>query len=691
VLGLTAFQAAVIAAPWLVTGSFHNETRASYALFHAQLDSLHRYGEPAWWSPQLGWGVPGYAAGLLGLGGLGRPAFVSLGMVAWILGRVGIPLPPVHWLYVFHAGVLIPLLLLLGVRLLGREVFRSRTAMLYALVVAAFSPATLFALEAPGIVENTAYALLCSAAFLRFAARPDVARRRTLCASLLLLCVAANASLLVSAVPLLASVVAAGLAISPGARAAVRSVRPAEAAVAIGLLVAMLAPAAIAHLQVRDQMTATVAPSLGGESFGDFGWSPGPADALDPSRVRRAASPTHLRVLPLRAEDGFGRLYLGVATVPLACVGLAVALRRGRRGRFVGLLLAGAALALLAAKPTLATLLLGLPGPVALGPPFDVAYRGFAWLVLVLAAGRGLEVVERRRETLRPLLFAFLACSVPALLAWLVWMRPPPTAGGFAAFMAAAIAVVWLRAARLPHRARVRLLRRGLLALLLLDVSTAALWHVRPILHARSLVTDAPLDAKGRAASAHDLTTEVPVLRATAEWAEARVEVDRLPFAAGFCAAHADTGPSRAGRGENEWVARRSLPLPETLRTAAAVAPFFAAAAEPCDVDVEVVARSYDSLRLSVESAQPALVFVRNSWSDGWTATVDGAPTPVLRALGAFQAVAAPTGASSVELVFSPRWVGAALLVAYALLVAVALRAVAERGAAVSCGGSAAS
>src|SRR5437867_2734502 len=47
-----------------------------------------------------------------------------------------------------------------------------------------------------------------------------------------------------------------------------------------------------------------------------------------------------------------------------------------------------------------------------------------------------------------------------------------------------------------------------------------------------------------------------------------------------------------------------------------------------------------EDVRLSVEASVPSIVLVRNSYDEGWSATVDGRPAPVLPADGFLQAVA---------------------------------------------------
>lgn len=59
-------------------------------------------------------------------------------------------------------------------------------------------------------------------------------------------------------------------------------------------------------------------------------------------------------------------------------------------------------------------------------------------------------------------------------------------------------------------------------------------------------------------------------------------------------------------------------------------------------------------LKLSVDAAGPAWVTVTDAWAPGWTARVDGRPTPLLRANFFQRALKVPAGASSAELRYSP-------------------------------------
>lgn len=59
-----------------------------------------------------------------------------------------------------------------------------------------------------------------------------------------------------------------------------------------------------------------------------------------------------------------------------------------------------------------------------------------------------------------------------------------------------------------------------------------------------------------------------------------------------------------------------------------------------------------EDVRISVTTADPALVVVRNSYDPGWSATVDGAPAPVLATDYLAQGVAVPPGTHEIRLVY---------------------------------------
>jgi hypothetical protein len=69
-----------------------------------------------------------------------------------------------------------------------------------------------------------------------------------------------------------------------------------------------------------------------------------------------------------------------------------------------------------------------------------------------------------------------------------------------------------------------------------------------------------------------------------------------------------------------------------------------------------------EDVRIEVEAPAAAIVVVRNAWDEGWTATVDGAPAPVLHADHLLQGVAVPAGSHEVRLAYREPAIGLGLL-----------------------------
>jgi Bacterial membrane protein YfhO len=74
-----------------------------------------------------------------------------------------------------------------------------------------------------------------------------------------------------------------------------------------------------------------------------------------------------------------------------------------------------------------------------------------------------------------------------------------------------------------------------------------------------------------------------------------------------------------------------------------------------------------------VDAAAPSIVVVRNAWAEGWTATVDGKPAPVLRADYLLQGVPVPAGSHVVRLTYRDSSIGRGIALSAAVWVAWAL------------------
>jgi uncharacterized membrane protein YfhO len=82
---------------------------------------------------------------------------------------------------------------------------------------------------------------------------------------------------------------------------------------------------------------------------------------------------------------------------------------------------------------------------------------------------------------------------------------------------------------------------------------------------------------------------------------------------------------------------------------------------------------SSTAVRFDVDRPTPTLLVMMDAFAEGWHATVDGRPTPILRANAVGRAVAVPAGAHRVEFSFDVpvfRWAARGPLVGWLLVLA---------------------
>jgi hypothetical protein len=79
----------------------------------------------------------------------------------------------------------------------------------------------------------------------------------------------------------------------------------------------------------------------------------------------------------------------------------------------------------------------------------------------------------------------------------------------------------------------------------------------------------------------------------------------------------------------------------------------------------------YEPNRLKVigNDSNPGMLVLLDSYGDGWTATVNGAPAPIVSVYGAFRGVQVPAGRWEVAMEFRPPRLGAGLVVSAAALI----------------------
>lgn len=85
---------------------------------------------------------------------------------------------------------------------------------------------------------------------------------------------------------------------------------------------------------------------------------------------------------------------------------------------------------------------------------------------------------------------------------------------------------------------------------------------------------------------------------------------------------------------------------------------------------VTLVQDEAETVRLEVDTPRPSLLVLRDTWYPGWTASVDGAATPIFRADLLFRAIEVPAGKHVIEFHYRSRALESGALLSIAALVA---------------------
>jgi len=73
---------------------------------------------------------------------------------------------------------------------------------------------------------------------------------------------------------------------------------------------------------------------------------------------------------------------------------------------------------------------------------------------------------------------------------------------------------------------------------------------------------------------------------------------------------------------------------------------------------VEITAYEADRVDVSVTTDSAGVLVLADTWYPGWSVTIDGAPTELLRADVAFRGVDVPVGEHTVRFTYEPFWAG---------------------------------
>ena len=128
-----------------------------------------RIGFPA---NQSGW--PAYYYSLLGDVSCISPIFGVFAFISWLFGRLNLEPPSILSMFTMHYAFLVPFLFNLGALSVIRQLLKSRTAALFAVILTAFSPGVLVNVSDIGFLEPLVYSLFFFSCWLWFIRKPEV-------------------------------------------------------------------------------------------------------------------------------------------------------------------------------------------------------------------------------------------------------------------------------------------------------------------------------------------------------------------------------------------------------------------------------------------------------------------------------------------------------------------------------------
>jgi hypothetical protein len=125
--------------------------------------------------------------------------------------------------------------------------------------------------------------------------------------------------------------------------------------------------------------------------------------------------------------------------------------------------------------------------------------------------------------------------------------------------------------------------------------------------------------------------------------------------------------------GDDGWVRavrRLKSDIPTCAFVEAGDLPSFPGPPAPAEVQVRERRPMHISLAVDARGPAPSFVAINQTWDTGWSASIDGAPAPLLRTEIALQGLVVPPGRHQVVLSYSNRWVEIGLYLSLATALA---------------------
>jgi len=370
-----------------------------------------------------------------------------------------------------------------------------------------------------------------------------------------------------------------------------------------------------------------------------------------------------------------GYCYLGLLTIPLALIGLLYG-QIEWRVRLLILILVFFAIVILANYSPLFLMVLNLNTPLTQNSHFnDVLYRSGAFILLIFAAGLGLDVLQVESIYYRKLIIFFsilitLSCGLHLYLSH----DNPIILGlilGLTIIMGLFYVVVlsWLKKNQLGVYKDIVI---GLLLFLVLcDVSTIAHLHVRSVMfpnfqgHKRADFDAQNNDKIGVTFSAANGQADTTLsTRALMDLQKKGFPIKELPQYALFNKGYIS---KEIGLFDfDNIILKKSLALDRESITSDMLRNINNYNAEKKgNGEVVLEKQTYTTMQFRIKTGGESLLFIRDAYHPYWKAMINGQETKIYRSMVNFKAIIIPNGESVVNINFYPPGIFISIAMAY--------------------------
>jgi hypothetical protein len=681
---------------FFIEGTMFHDTQTFYNNFHDNLQSLNYFGEPAWWYPNVQHGFPGYFLSILVNVNVLSPPFVILGSVFFFLGKASIFVTDIFPVYVWYFGFIIPFIFSISIWLLVRQILTSSIAIIYVCIVGAVSPGLILNFTDAGLIEIASYGFLFAAAYLKFIKTPLRKNFLIFMLALGVLCVTLGYAFLAFAFLFLIAFFLVQFLPQSSAgvvKSALLTISKKSWFALILFIGICAAPPLLTMSQRGDLERTTLAENHSPYQFMTRGIG-NPFEGVMASIPGIGLRGVEGGVLSPFMDGGDGwslYSYLGLLTIPLAMIGLMHSRSYWRVRLLVLIVLYFSVIILQNYSPLFFPILSFNTLLTSVSHFNDLSYRSGGFILILIAAGLGLEALHEGRT---PRFTAPILLLVSLLIVATTLLSLKTTSLfvfgfllGFTGLLGFAYYIVlyWLGKTSIGHPNQ-KLFFGLLLAMTVIDVLTISHLHVRTGLFQNFSgiqKTHESLDIQN-----HDhvglkniytnaQATTTLQARTYLDLQKNGIDIDALPEQALFRNFHASDNISQPDI--EAALAGKSLALSQGSTGSASLKNLNASQlGDGISTMIMKTEKNYNSIVFSVTTDQPSLLFVRDARHPYWHAEVDGKPTDVLTALGHYKAVVVPSGTSAVRFWFKPRGIVLSIGVAYAAIIILLLGVIYE-------------